>query len=330
MHLLVTGGAGYIGSHTVRELRRIGYAVTVLDNLVYGHREALIDPEVQFVEGGVGDAQCLTELFSANTFDAVMHFAAYGNVGESVEDPLKYYENNVAAPVTLLKVMRQHGVKQFILSSTCATYGIPESVPISEEQAQNPINPYGASKWMLERILTDCQTAWGLRSVFLRYFNAAGCSFDGALGEDHTPELHLIPLVLMAISGQRESITIYGDDYPTADGTCVRDYIHVEDLADAHLRAVDYLAAGGVTDAFNLGTSVGLSVKQIIAAVAHVSGEEVPVVYGDRRAGDPPTLIANPAKAARVLGWKARHIDAESIVRSAWAWHQTNPHGYSS
>ncbi len=324
MKLLVTGGAGYIGSHTVRQLVAAGHDVTVLDNLVYGHPESIVDDSVCLIVGDLGDRNVIEPLFAEKSFDAVIHFAAYAYVGESVSDPLKYYQNNLSAPVTLLQVMQEYEVKQFVFSSTCATYGVPDEVPIAETQNQAPINPYGASKWMLERVLRDCETAWGLRSVFLRYFNAAGCSFDGAIGEDHDPETHLIPLVLDAISGKRDAITVFGTDYPTPDGTCIRDYIHVDDLADAHLRAVDYLSKGGTTDAFNLGTGRGLSVKEIIDAASKVSGKEVPVIYGDRREGDPPQLIADPSKAKNTLGWVAQHQDAHTVVKTAWNWHQ-NP-----
>jgi UDP-glucose-4-epimerase GalE len=241
-------------------------------------------------------------------------------VGESVTDPLKYYRNNLAAPLTLLEAMQKHGCKQFIFSSTCATYGDPQFMPMSEDHPQQPVNPYGASKWMLERVLRDCGTAWGLRCVFLRYFNASGCDLEGEIGEDHNPETHLIPRILMAITGEIEAITVFGTDYPTPDGTCIRDYIHVNDLASAHALALTYLRDGGETTAVNLGTGRGFSVKEIIQTAESVAGQTVPVQYGPRRAGDPSDLICNPAKAKRVLGWEAEHKDPRSHIESAWKW----------
>jgi UDP-glucose 4-epimerase len=318
--VLVTGGAGYIGSHTVRLLASQGRKVVVLDNLVYGHRDAIVDPEVELVVGAVGDKALLNELFARHRFGAVVHFAAYAFVGESVTDPLKYYRNNTAEPLTLLEVMQEHGCKNFVFSSTCATYGVPVSIPISEKNPQEPINPYGRSKLMLEWILADCDRAWGLKSACLRYFNASGSSEDGLIGEDHNPETHLIPRVLMAVTGEISHVDVFGTDYPTPDGTGVRDYIHVADLATAHSKALDHLGAGGESVQCNLGTGVGVSVKEIIAAVEEVTGKKVPVQYGPRRAGDPPELLADPRLAAEVLGWVARHRDVRDMVRSAWTW----------
>jgi UDP-glucose-4-epimerase GalE len=275
---------------------------------------------VELVVGSIGDTGLVEDLFARHGFGAVVHFAAFAYVGESVTDPLKYYANNTAAPVGLLQVMQRHGCRVFVFSSTCATYGEPERVPIVESNPQRPINPYGRSKLMLEWILADCGRAWGLRSACLRYFNASGGSADGRIGEDHDPETHLIPRVLMALTGEIESIEVFGTDYETPDGTCIRDYIHVDDLADAHARALDHLAAGGESVACNLGTGVGVSVKEIIAAAEEVTGRRVPVKYGPRRAGDPARLVADPGLAKRVLGWEAGRRDVREMVRSAWAW----------
>jgi UDP-glucose 4-epimerase len=317
--ILITGGAGYIGSHTVRHLVREGAEVVVLDNLSEGHREALVDADVLFVEGGVGDRALLRSVFEEHRPSAVIHFAAHAYVGESVEDPLKYYENNVAAPLVMLGVMREFDCRNIVFSSSCATYGEPEALPITEENPQHPINPYGRSKLMFEEVLKDCEVAWGLRSVCLRYFNACGCSEDGKIGEDHEPETHLIPLVLMSLIGAVEKIRVFGTDYPTKDGTCIRDYIHVDDLASAHGLAVRYLENGGVSEAINLGTGTGTSVQEIIDVAERVSGKPVPVEHGPRRAGDPAELIADPSKAKRILGWKAER-GIEAIVESAWRW----------
>jgi UDP-glucose 4-epimerase len=318
--VLVTGGAGYIGSHTVRSLAAQGHKVVVLDNLVFGHRGAIVDQGVELAVGDIGDKELISNLFDKHGFAAVVHFAAYAYVGESVTNPLKYYRNNTAAPLALLEVMQEKGCKNFVFSSTCATYGVPESVPIVETNPQNPINPYGRSKLMLEWILRDCDTAWGLRSVSLRYFNASGSSEDGKIGEDHNPETHLIPRVLMAVTGEISHLDVFGTDYPTPDGTCIRDYIHVDDLASAHVKAISHLTAGGDSVACNLGTGVGVSVKEIIAAVEEVTGRPVPVKYSPRRAGDPPQLLADPSFAKEKLGWVADHKDVRDMVRSAWAW----------
>lgn len=318
--ILVTGGAGYIGSHTVHLLANQGRKVVVLDNMVFGHHQAIIDSEVELVRGDVGDRQLLRSLFEKHDFQAVIHFAAFAYVGESVTDPLKYYENNTAEPIRLLQVMQEFGCKVFVFSSTCATYGLPESNPITENNSQNPINPYGRSKLMVEWILRDCERAWGLKSACLRYFNASGCEADGRIGEDHQPETHLIPRVLMALTGEIEKIEIYGTDYDTPDGTCIRDYIHVEDLADAHAKALDYLSDGGDSLCCNLGTGVGVSVKEIITVVEDVTGKTVPLSYGPRRAGDPDSLVANPDRARQILGWEAKHKDVRDMVSSAWKW----------
>lgn len=318
--ILVTGGAGYIGSHTVKHLLAAGEKIVVLDNLVFGHREALPAGQVAFVQGEMSDAALVEKIFAEHKPEAVLHFAAYAFVGESVENPLKYYRNNIAAPLTVLDAMQRHGCKRFIFSSTCATYGNPVRVPMDESHPQEPVNPYGASKQMLERVLRDCEAAWGLKSVFLRYFNASGCDLAGEIGEDHEPETHLIPRILMAATGEIEAITVFGTDYPTPDGTCIRDYIHVADLASAHALALDYLRKGNATTAVNLGTGRGFSVKEIISVAESVTGKKIPVTFGPRRAGDPPELVANPAKAKEVLGWEALHKDPRSHIETAWKW----------
>ena len=318
--LLITGGAGYIGSHTVLHLLERHERIIVLDNLVFGHEEALPAGRVTFVQGDMSDAGVVEGIFSGQKIEAVLHFAAFAFVGESVTDPLKYYRNNLAAPLTVLEAMQRHGCRRFIFSSTCATYGNPVQMPMDESHPQAPVNPYGASKQMLERVLRDCEVAWGLKSVFLRYFNASGCDAEGRIGEDHEPETHLIPRVLMAITGEIENITVFGTDYPTPDGTCIRDYIHVCDLARAHALALDYLRRGGETVAVNLGTGRGFSVREIIATAEQVTGKTVPVSYGPRRAGDPPELVANPARAKEVLGWVAEHCDPAEHITSAWKW----------
>ena len=318
--ILVTGGAGYIGSHTVRQLAGAGQRVIVLDNLVYGHREAIVDENATLIVGEMSDSDLVEKIFSENEITAVIHFAAYAYVGESVTDPLKYYRNNTAAALTILQAMKDHGCGQFIFSSTCATYGNPQKVPMSESHPQDPINAYGQSKLMLEKILADCGRAHGLRSVCLRYFNACGCSDDGVIGEDHDPETHLIPLALMAITGEIEQLTVFGTDYPTPDGTCIRDYIHVDDLAGAHIAALEYLSGGGESTRVNLGTGNGTSVREIIDTAEAVTGKQVPVVYGERREGDPPELVADASKAKQVLGWEAQITDLNQIISSAWAW----------
>jgi len=318
--LLVTGGAGYIGSHTVKHLLQRGEKIVVLDNMVYGHLDALPMDRVTFVQGDLSDAALLKKVFAEHKPRAVLHFAAYCYVGESVQEPLKYYRNNVAAPLTLLEAMHAHGCKQFIFSSTCATYGDPQFIPMDETHPQQPVNPYGASKFMLERILRDCEVAWGLKAVFLRYFNASGCDPDGEIGEDHSPETHLIPRILMAVTGEADSITVFGTDYPTPDGTCIRDYIHVMDLARAHAMALDHLRAGRPSTAVNLGTGRGFSVKEIIATAETITGKKVPVTYGARRAGDPAELVANPKRAKELLGWEAQYKDPRSHIQHAWNW----------
>ncbi len=323
MTILVTGGAGYIGSHSVLTLQQAGYEVIVLDNLVYGHQD-LVETVLgaKLIVGDTCDRALLQQIFSEYQIDAVMHFAAYAYVGESVTKPAKYYHNNVIGTFTLLEAMREAEVNNFVFSSTCATYGVPDSVPIKEEQAQNPINPYGATKLMVERILQDFSLAYDFRSVCLRYFNAAGADPEARLGEDHNPETHLIPLVLQTALGQRESISIFGTDYDTSDGSCVRDYIHVLDLAQAHILALEYLVDGGPTDVFNLGNGNGFSVKQVIETARKITGKEIKAEISDRRAGDPPILVGSGAKARQVLGWQPQYSNLEAIITHAWQWHQ--------
>jgi UDP-glucose 4-epimerase len=321
--ILVTGGAGYIGSHAVLALQQAGYQVVILDNLVYGHQD-LVDRvlKVELVVGDTNDRALLDRLFASRRFDAVMHFAAYAYVGESVSHPDKYYRNNVLGTLTLLEAMVAADIKHFVFSSTCATYGVPQEVPIPEDHPQDPINPYGATKLMVERILADFDVAYGLKAVCFRYFNAAGADPQGRIGEDHQPETHLIPLVLMAALGKRESIGIFGTDYPTPDGTCIRDYIHVNDLADAHVLGLKYLMQGGASDRFNLGNGNGFSVKEVIEAARVVTGKPIVAVEHDRRAGDPPALVGSGDKARQILGWNPQYADLTVILQHAWAWHQ--------
>jgi UDP-arabinose 4-epimerase len=290
------------------------------DSLVYGHKRAV--KWGPFEKGDILDSERLAEVMQRHKPSAVMHFAAFAYVGESVTDPAKYYRNNVVGTLSLLDTARMHGVSRIVFSSTCATYGIPDTVPISEDTPQKPINPYGASKLMIERVLSDYGDAYGLSSVALRYFNAAGADADGEIGESHDPETHLIPLVLDAASGVRPHITILGDDYPTPDGTCIRDYVHVTDLAEAHVRALDNLGEGNLRRAYNLGTGSGFSVAQVIAAAERVTGRKIPVVIGARRPGDPAQLLADASLLARELDWKARHSSLDHILETAWRWHQ--------
>jgi UDP-glucose-4-epimerase GalE len=320
MSILITGGAGYIGSHVTRLLAESGEEVTVLDNLSLGHRGAIVTPGVRLVEADLQDAAAVEAIFSGTKVDAVLHFAAFSLVGESVAEPLKYYRNNTGAPLVLLEAMRRHGCGKFIFSSTAATYGNPLRTPIDESHPQLPINPYGSSKLMLERILSDCSAAWGLRYVTLRYFNAAGGSDDAAIGEDHSPETHLIPRTLLAVAGREPALTVFGHDYPTPDGTCVRDYIHVLDLAEAHARALMYLRDGGAPVACNLGTGKGVSVQEILDLAESVTGKPVPRQEGPRRPGDPPILVADPGLASRVLDWRAARPDPRAMIDSSWRW----------
>ncbi|MDC0948524.1 UDP-glucose 4-epimerase GalE [Gammaproteobacteria bacterium] len=319
-HILLTGGAGYIGSHTAKAVAKAGMTPVVLDSLVYGHREAV--KWGPLVEGDIADSAQVAAICSQYAIDSAIHFAAFACVGESVADPALYYRNNVAGTVGLLDGLRAANVNQLVFSSTCATYGEPEQLPITEETAQAPVNPYGRTKLMMEQILADYESAYGFRAVNLRYFNASGADPDGELGENHDPETHLIPLVLAAAAGDLPHITMFGDDYPTADGSCIRDYVHVCDLADAHLRALDYLDRDGATVAVNLGYGQGYSVREVIDTVERVTGRSVPLVLGDRRAGDPPELIADSRLARELLGWQPQHDRLEFIVETAWQWYQ--------
>ncbi|WP_413174584.1 UDP-glucose 4-epimerase GalE [Anabaena azotica] len=321
--ILVTGGAGYIGSHTVLALVQAGYQVIILDNLVYGHRDLVEQVlQVELIEGDIEDRSLLDNIFQTHNIEAVMHFSAYTYVGESVTNPDKYYRNNVLGTLTLLEAMLAASIKKFVFSSTCATYGVPQFIPLTEDHPQNPINPYGMTKLMVEQILSDFDVAYGLKSVRFRYFNAAGADPNGLLGEDHHPESHLIPLVLMTALGKRESISIFGTDYPTPDGTCIRDYIHVSDLADAHILGLEYLIKDGESAVFNLGNGNGFSVREVIVAVEEVTGITIPVQECDRRPGDSPVLIGTSEKAKNLLGWKPRYPDIKDIVAHAWQWHQ--------
>ncbi len=319
--LLVTGGAGYIGSHYVLYARERGEDVVVLDNLVYGHQEAVPDG-VPLVEGNMGDRALLDRVFTEYPIDAVVHFAAYAYVGESVTDPSKYYNNNTGAALAVLDAMRTHGVKYFVFSSTCATYGEPQYIPMDEKHPQNPINPYGESKYFVERILKAYDRAYGLRFVSLRYFNAAGADPQGRIGESHEPETHLIPLVLQVATGRRDHVSIFGTDYDTPDGTCIRDYIHILDLAEAHSLALERLRTGGASEFYNLGSEQGYSVREVIATCERIVGRPIKQVEGPRRAGDPPRLVASATKAKTELGWEPRFQNLEAIIETAWNWEQ--------
>jgi UDP-glucose 4-epimerase len=321
MRVLVVGGAGYIGAHMVKLLLERGHQVTTLDDLSTGHREAILGGD--FVEVDLGDAAAVRAALAAARPDAVMHFASFIQVGESVQDPAKYYLNNVAKTLVLLDEVRKAGVRRFVFSSTAAIFGEPEYVPIDERHRARPINPYGRTKLMVEEALADFDRAYGLRSVCLRYFNAAGADPDGAIGERHDPETHLIPLVLQAASGRRPSISVFGTDYDTPDGTCIRDYIHVVDLCDAHLLAIDWMNRHDRSGAFNLGNGEGFSVHEVIATAEEVCGRPIPVVHGPRRAGDPARLVADAALARTELGWTPRYAALRTIVDHAWRWERT-------
>jgi len=318
--ILVCGGAGYIGSHVNKQLHKEGYETIVFDNLVYGHREAV--KWGTFEQGDLKDVDAIERVFQKYEIDAVFHFAAYAYVGESVAKPEKYYYNNVANTLHLLQVMRKYGCKRIIFSSTCATYGEPERVPITEDMPQRPINPYGATKLMVERIFRDYQRAYGLQFVVLRYFNAAGADPEGEIGESHNPETHLIPLVLDAASGRRADIKVFGTDYDTPDGSCIRDYIHVYDLATAHVLALHYLEGNKNSDFFNLGNTYGTSVMEVIDSVKKITGRNFKVTIAARRLGDPEILVGSSEKAKKVLGWKPVYDDIDKIIQHAWMWNQ--------
>ena len=325
--ILVTGGAGYIGSHTVRELRDRGMDCVVYDNLVTGHIEAVGD--APFVKGDIFDKELLLKTFAEYKVDSVVHFAAYSQVGESMAHPAKYYRNNVAGTLSLLDAMLEGGVKYLVFSSSAATYGERGEGLITEDSPQRPTSVYGQTKLMMEQFMADFDRAYGMRYVALRYFNAAGAHKSGEIGEAHDPESHLIPVILQAALGVRDHIGIYGDDYPTRDGTCIRDYIHITDLADAHIRALDYLKNGGKSTHYNLGNGNGFSVKEVIETARRVTGRAIPARVEGRRPGDPATLVASSEKIKRELGWDPKYDSLEEIVASAWKWHSAHPHGYA-
>ena len=327
MRILVLGGAGYIGSHTALELVKAGNEVVIADNLVTGYRKA-IPKGAKFYEGDLRDFDFLNKLFQQEKIDAVIHFAAYSLVGESVTNPLKYYDNNLYGTKVLLEAMVKNNVDKIVFSSTAATYGEPENIPILETDRTCPTNPYGETKLAMEKMFKWTAEAHGLRYVSLRYFNACGADESGTIGEAHNPESHLIPLILQVPNGKRETISIYGTDYDTPDGTCIRDYIHVTDLAQAHILAVQYLNNGGESDIFNLGNGVGYSVREVIETARKVTGHPIPATESSRRAGDPARLVASSEKAKKILGWKPVHDSLEEIIASAWNWHKNHPNGY--
>jgi UDP-glucose 4-epimerase len=325
MRILVVGGAGYIGSHTVKLLNKIGHEVWVYDNLSMGHSKSV--RRDQLIVGDLLDRRLVEKVLHEKRIEVVMHFAAFAYVGESVSNPAKYYQNNVSATLGLLESMRNCSVNQFVFSSTTATYGQPEKIPISEDTLQLPINPYGFTKLVIERALKDYSLAYGFAGATFRYFNAAGASFDGTIGEDHSPETHLIPLILQVALGQREFIQVFGGDYPTPDGTCIRDYIHVEDLATAHSAVLEKLEAGRVMEV-NLGTGIGTSVMELIGACRRASGHPIPVVMSHRRSGDPANLVADATRARITLDWEPENSNIDRIVTTAWDWHRNNPSGF--
>lgn len=318
--ILIVGGAGYIGSHINKELNHQGYETIIFDNLSFGHPEFV--KWGNFQEGDLGNIEEIRKLFKEYTIDAVMHFAAFTYVGESVKNPQKYYLNNLRNTLNLLQVMLEEDVKYFVFSSTCATYGTPEEIPITENHPQNPINPYGKGKLMVEQILADYSRAYGLKYASLRYFNAAGADPEAEIGESHQPETHLIPLILDVAMDKKEKIQVYGTDYATPDGTCIRDYIHVMDLADAHIKALKYLKEGGKSDVFNLGNGQGFSVREVIETSQKVTGKTIKVEEVERREGDPPILVGSSSKAQEILNWHPRYDDLAVIIETAWKWHQ--------
>ncbi|HZK26190.1 MAG TPA: UDP-glucose 4-epimerase GalE [Thermoclostridium sp.] len=326
MAILVPGGAGYIGSHTVAELVEAGEDVVVVDSLVKGHEESLLGG--RFYKGDLRDEAVLEKVFTENKIDAVIDFAAFSLVGESVYEPLKYYSNNVAATMVLLETMRKYDVKHIVFSSTAATYGEPENIPIVETDKTQPTNPYGETKLAVEKLLKWCDVAYGIKYTCLRYFNAAGAHISGRIGEDHTPESHLIPIILQTALGHRDAICVFGDDYDTPDGTCIRDYIHVTDLADAHILALKRLREGGDSSIFNLGNGTGFSVKEVVETVRCVTGKPIKEIIADRRPGDPAVLVASSEKIQKELNWVPKYNNIETIIDSAWRWHSTHPEGY--
>ncbi len=329
MKVLVAGGAGYIGSHCVRQLIAAGHQPVVLDNYVFGHAAA-VPKNIPAYTGELGDEAQVLDILHKEDIELVMHFAAYAYVGESVENPLKYYQNNFVATLSLLKVMLEANVKKFVFSSTCATYGIPERLPITEDLPQHPINPYGQTKLDVENALKALSHAHGISFAAFRYFNAAGAAEDGSIGEDHDPETHLIPVIFQTLLGQREQIKIFGTDYPTPDGTCLRDYVHVDDLSRAHIAAFPKLDTPGIGLFYNLGTGKPYSVREVIQAIESVTRRKVPVVEAERRPGDPPSLYADSSLAQKELNWKILYDSIEAIVETAWKWHRNHPRGFAS
>ena len=327
MAVLILGGAGYIGSHTVYEFLDKGCEVIVADNLQSGHMQAL-HPDAKFYRGDIRDKEFLDNLFKKENIDSIIHFAANSLVGESMQDPLKYYDNNLYGTMVLLKSMVENNIKKIVFSSTAATYGEPENIPILETDRTNPTNTYGETKLSMEKMFKWVSLAHGVNFVSLRYFNACGAHKSGKIGEDHSPETHLIPIVLQVANKKRQSVNIFGNDYQTPDGTCIRDYIHVSDLAAAHYLALEYLNKGGKSDIFNLGNGVGFSVKEVIEASREVTGDKIPAIVSKRREGDPKTLIASSDKARNILGWQPKYTDLKEIIQTAWMWHKNHPEGY--
>jgi UDP-glucose-4-epimerase GalE len=325
MNVLLTGGAGYVGSHAARLLQQAGHEPWAYDNLAYGHRAAV--PRGRLIDGDILDGTHLAAAMRDHKIDAVMHFAAYCYVGESVTDPAKYYQNNIVGALSLLEAMRATGVRRIVFSSTCATYGVPDIVPITEAEKKAPISPYGFTKLAIEHALADYARAYGFGYAALRYFNASGAAEDGSIGEDHDPETHLIPLVLQVALGQRDEALVYGDDYPTPDGTCIRDYIHVDDLGRAHIAALERLECGSALE-LNLGTGAGASVMEVVEACRRTTGRKIPARVVERRPGDPPALVADANLARKTLDWAPRSVGIDSIVASAWSWHGAHPRGY--
>lgn len=326
MAVMVAGGAGYIGSHTVAALLEQGKDVVIVDSLIKGHKQAVLGGKLYI--GDIRDALFMDKVFTQNSIDSVIHFAADIEVGLSMKDPLAFYRNNVYTVMCMLESMREYDVKHIVFSSTVAVYGFPKSIPIKEHGEKNPVNPYGETKLAVEKMLKWCDMAYGIKWAAPRYFNAAGAHESGQIGEDHDPESHLIPIILQAAMGKRDNISVFGSDYDTPDGTCIRDYVHVSDLANAHILALDYLKKGGTSDSFNLGSGNGFSVMEVINKTKEVTGKDIKVLMADRREGDPPRLVADSSKARKLLGWCPEKEDLGIIIDSAWKWHQTHPNGY--
>ncbi len=329
MTVLVLGGAGYIGSHAVDQLIEKNYDVAVVDNLQTGHQDSL-HKKARFYQGDIRDKAFMESIFEKELIEGVIHFAANSLVGESMQQPLQYFNNNVYGTQVLLETMQKFAVKSIVFSSSAATYGEPKEIPIKETADTKPESPYGETKLMMEKILKWCDKAYGMKFVALRYFNVAGAKLDGSIGEDHTPESHLVPIILQTALGQRDELTIFGDDYATQDGTCIRDYVHVVDLVEAHILALEYLKSEKQSNIFNLGSNTGFSVKEILNTAREVTGREIPATVAARRTGDPSTLIASSEKAKTILGWNPQYTDINDILASAWNWHKNSPHGYAN